>query len=99
MMAEGGFEVVWTSEGPWGNGRDPTNIQRQAYTSDGLPSGPQLEVSTSGGGGLPEMSMNRDGDFVATWSSDCIRGRIFRSTIFSDGFESGDANAWSLWAR
>jgi len=40
--------------------------------------------------------MNRHGDFVATWGVDGfhIRARIFRNTLFVDGFESGDLWAW-----
>jgi hypothetical protein len=100
VIPGGGFEVLWDSEGSFGDDNDSTSIQRQAYSPDGSPSGSQLQVNTTihGGQGFPEVSMNHGGDFVAIWghSGGYIRGRAFRGTIFSDGFEIGDWSAWSL---
>ena len=101
VMTGGAFEVAWQSVGSYGNDNDGPSIQRQTFAPDGSPSGPQLQVNTTIEGGqiYPELSMNLDGDFVAIWSHQggYIRGRAFRSTILSDGFESGDTSAWSLW--
>jgi len=100
VMDGGAFEVVWSS---YGSPADPDHwsIQRQAFTSDGGPSGGQGQVNTTvvyTQGGAPGLSMSRHGDFVATWGVDGfhIRARIFRNTLFIDGFESGDTSLWSV---
>jgi hypothetical protein len=100
MLAGESCEVVWSSEGSFGDDDDGWSVQRQAFAADGSPSGGQLQVNTTIAGGqyYAELSMNRDGDFAAIWTHGglSIRGRTFRSTLFSDGFELGNPNAWSL---
>jgi len=101
IMTGGAFEVVWQSDGSFGDD-DDTSIQRQAFASDASPRGPQLQVNTTTPGrqSRPDTSTNLDGDLMTIWTHAPhfdvpIWGRIFRSTVFADDFESGDRGAWS----
>jgi hypothetical protein len=99
IMDGGAFEIIWLSDGSSGD-PDHWSIQRRAFASDGTPIGAQEEFNTTiiGAGERPsEMSMNRNGDFVAAWDAWAfeVRARIYRNTLFVDGLESGGLSAWS----
>jgi len=101
VMAGGAFEVLWDSVGSPGDDWDYTSVQRRAFTSDGAPAADQEQVNTMivGGQGGADLAMTPHGDFVAVWSSSgwpCARSRLYRSTFFVDGFETGNVSVWSV---
>jgi hypothetical protein len=99
MMADGRFEVVWTSDGSPGDDDSSTSIQRQPFAAGGGRIGGQLQVNTVTRlqQREPDIAMNADGDFVVVWddTDTGLRGRIYRLPLLADGFESGDTSAWS----
>ena len=99
-MADGSFEVVWTSDGSPGDDDSSESIQRQAFDADGGMVGSQLQVNTTTylSQWAPDIDTTPEGDLIVVWDSygDGLRGRIFRHPVFTDGFESGDTSAWSV---
>jgi hypothetical protein len=97
-MDGGAFEVLWTSEGSPG-APDQWSVERRPFAPNGTLAGDQSSVSASlVSGTLPaDAAMNRHGDAVAAWSASApeVRARIFRTTLFVDGFETGGTSAWS----
>jgi len=69
--ADGGFVVVWESNGSAGSDADGYSIQGQRYTSDGSPLGGQFQVNgyTTQNQNDASVAMDADGDFVVTWES------------------------------
>jgi hypothetical protein len=69
--ADGGFVVVWVSNGSSGTDADAISIQGQRYASDGatLDSEFQVNVYTTGFQNWPHVAAEADGDFVVTWMS------------------------------
>jgi len=98
-MADGRFEVVWTSDGSPGDDDSFRSVQRQAFDASGGTVGSQLQVNTTTylSQWAPDIATTPDGDFIVVWQSseNGLRGRIFRQTLLADGFESGDTSAWS----
>jgi hypothetical protein len=97
VMNGGAFEIAWTSRGTeW-------SVQRQAFAADGAPTGSQQQVNTTTIGWSflrSQLSMNRHGDFVVVWDGGwTIRARIFRNTLFADGFETWGPHGLEGWAR
>ena len=102
----GGFLVVWYSEGSPSSDRLLGSIQGRRYASDGRATHEQFQVNTytTNHQSDPALSIGPDGSFVAVWygsgsggtdsSSFSIQGKRF-PLLFADGFESGDASAWS----
>lgn len=69
-LAEGGFVVVWQSDGSYGT--DPAaSIQGQRYASDGSPLGGQFQVNTYTASlqRSPTVAAFLSGDFVVVWHS------------------------------
>ncbi len=104
---EGDFVVVWESR-RLGIPGERNSVRGQFFTSSGIPAGAELLISsyTSGDPEFPTVAMAPNGDFVVVWDSYgsegtdsdgwSIQGRRFAGPeIFADGFESGDASAWS----
>jgi len=59
------------------------------FDAGGALAGDEFQVNTTVAGSQmnPDLSTSRSGDIIVAW--DCslsIRGRAFRSTVFSDGF-------------
>lgn len=97
----GNFVVAWTSD--LQDGSD-NGVFGQRYDTVGNPVGEEFQVNvfTTDGQTGSSVTARGTGDFVVTWSSylqdgssDGVFGRLF-STIFADGFESGDAAAWDV---
>ncbi|MCH9647719.1 MAG: hypothetical protein K0U98_05730 [Deltaproteobacteria bacterium] len=100
----GTFLVFWSNI--FSNGSGPRLVARQ-FDSTGMPLGDAVLISspnelTTGGIRL-SIPRGRATGF-AVWRSDGgqggnqfdVYGRRFGLSLFSDGFESGDASAWSL---
>lgn len=98
IMDGDAFEVFWTSEGSPGD-PDQWSVERRPFAPDGTPAGDQSSVSTGPVlGTLPaDAAMNHNGDAVASWNASApeVRARIFRTTLFVDGFETGSISQWS----
>jgi hypothetical protein len=73
MDNQGNFVIVWQS-GRWtGSGQDGSSygIYGQRYNSTGEPNGSEFRVNTftTGNQRFAAVAMDRDGDFVVTWTS------------------------------
>jgi len=100
VLAEGSFLVAWTGPLPAGG----FGAQARWYDPDGMAPDIEFRVGTVDGGNPSSVAVAsaQNRNLVATWSSNVqdgsgngIQGRRFVTPIFSDGFESGDAAAWS----
>jgi hypothetical protein len=69
--ADGGFVVVWRSQGSSGTDTNSSSIQSQRYASDGSLQGAQFQVNTytTSDQAYPEVAAGADGDFVVVWQS------------------------------
>jgi len=98
-MADGSFEVVWSSDGSPGDDDSYRSVQGQAFDASGGMVGSQLQVNTTTyySQWAPDIDMTPQGDLIVVWNSSAngLRGRILRQLAFADGFESGDTSAWS----
>jgi hypothetical protein len=72
LDSDGDFVIVWTSHGSTGTDNDYGSIQGQLYNSDGDPQGSHFQVNTyiTSYQEHPTVSLDDDGNFVATWVSD-----------------------------
>jgi hypothetical protein len=70
-LANGGFVVVWHSEGSGGDDSDLTSVQAQRFGSDGSPAGGQFQINvyTTSSQFRPSVSPVADGGFVVAWVS------------------------------
>jgi hypothetical protein len=92
MDAAGDFVVVWSSYRQDGSGY---GIYGQRYDATGVRKGNEFHVSTytSDHQASPSVSMDDDGDFVVTWTSDGQDGSgsgIFAKRYNSAGAEQGE---------
>lgn len=104
---DGGFFVVWQSEGSEDGDSSLTSVQARLYASDGAPHGDQFQVNsyTTNQQRNAAVAMDSAGHLVVVWESNgsdngdssltSIQGQRLGTEIFADGFESGDASAWS----
>ena len=106
---QGGFIVIWESEGSAGTDTSNLSIQGQFFDATGAPVGSQFQVNsyTDNKQHQPSVSaIDREGNFVVVWesygsfgtdsSSYSIQGQRFASrAVHVDSFESGDLSAWS----
>ena len=99
--ADGDFLVVWESSGQDGSGY---GVIGRRFDAEGAPLGDEriVNVHTDGGQERPAVAVGADGRFMVAWESygqDGSYGGIFARggvpPLFADGFESGDACAWS----
>lgn len=107
VQKDSSFLVAWQSETSAGTDSDADSIQLQWYAADGSPRGGELQVNsfTPGEQEEPNLALSRNGDAVVVWESTqsggtdsdagSIQARWFMTTLFLDGFESGDTSAWS----
>lgn len=107
VQTDGSFIVAWQSESSAGTDNDADSIQLQWFAADGSPRGGELQVNTHTPGEQeePAIALSPNGDFVVVWESTSsagtdtdagsIHARRFMTTLFLDGFESGDTSAWS----
>ncbi|MEM9427952.1 MAG: hypothetical protein AAGA32_00440 [Pseudomonadota bacterium] len=72
-LADGGFVIVWESDGQDGDG---LGIYAQRYAADGSPVGGEVLVNTTTaeGQGNPSVASLTDGGFVVTWESELQDG-------------------------
>ena len=75
-VANGGFVVVWFSNGSSGTDTSYSSIQGQRYASDGSKQGAQFQVNTftTGYQLRPSVAADTGGDFVVVWESDGSSG-------------------------
>ena len=98
----GRFVVVWSSENQDGS---DFGVFGQRFDADGTSKGSELQVNsyTTSNQHFPAVTAGGPGDFVVVWHSygqdgsyDAVIARqMQRFLAFSDGFEQGDACAWS----
>ena len=69
MDASGNFVVTWSSPDSSGSG-----VFAQRFDATGVAQGGEFQVNTTGAGSqlLSTVAMDRDGEFVITWSSDSL---------------------------
>ncbi len=75
--SNGGFVVVWQSDGSLGNDQSGTSIQARRFAANGTPLGPvefQVNTYTPFGQHSPVAAMTPDGKFVIAWTSDVTNG-------------------------
>jgi D-aminopeptidase len=71
MDPDGGFLVVWQSNGSSGTDTSGFSIQGQRYEADGVPTGGEFQVNayTTSGQFVPVAAMDVDGSFAVVWES------------------------------
>lgn len=71
MGSEGGFVVVWMSDGSYGQDTGSRSIQGQRYSPDGAPVGAQFQVNSQTTGDQRDAAVDvaGDGTFVVVWDS------------------------------
>lgn len=89
---DGNFIITWDSYG--GQDGDSTGVFAQRYNADGSPNGSEFQVNTftTGFQGEPDVAVDRDGDFIITWTSDGQDGDalgIFAQYYNADGSPNG----------
>lgn len=100
--ALGDFVVTWHSA----QDGDSRSVHGQQFSSDGTPWSDELQVNTytTGGQWMPAVAAQTLDTFVVAWQSEGQDGDgngVFAqrfgtlSTLFRDGFESGDTVAWT----
>jgi hypothetical protein len=97
----GNFLVTWTGFGEQGYGYD---VFGQRFDASGAPLGSEFRINSYTTDSQNSSSVARagTGGFVVSWSSNAqdgsyggIFGQRVTSGLFADGFEAGDACAWS----
>jgi len=75
-VPDGGFVLVWTSDGSNGSDTSLSSIQGQAFDADGLPLGGEFQVNsyTTSTQGMPAIDAEPGGGFVVAWRSDGSAG-------------------------
>ncbi len=88
MESDGGFTVVWTSDGPTGSDTDQSSVRGQRYGSDGSALGGEFQVNTytTERQGAPSVAIDGEGDFVVVWTS-----------YGSNGTDSSDRSVQGQW--
>lgn len=88
-LTDGGFVVLWQSEGQDGDG---DGIFGQRYDADGVAIDGEFQVNTTTAGAqiTPQVSALQDGGFIVTWasfSSDMTDSEIYSRIYQSNGFD------------
>ncbi len=106
LDTEGNYVVAWASLGSDGTDTSSWSVQGQRFTSNGSPLGDEFQVNsyTSIYQRRPVLAVGPNGTFVVVWESygsygtdtsqASIQAQLFATSIFADGFESGDTSAW-----
>ena len=68
-LADGGFVVVWSSNGSYGSDDYSTSVQARPFDSNGLPTGGQFQVNTytTTNEQAGTVAATSAGDFLVTW--------------------------------
>ena len=97
--SNGGFVVVWTSDGPASTDPFGTSIQGQLFDSSGATDGDQFQVNsyTTSSQGVPAVATDSNGNLVVVWVSvgssgtdsdgTSIQGQLFDSSGATVGGE------------
>ncbi len=106
-VPSGGFVVSWSSSESDGTDDDQRSVRARLFDEQWSPQGDDWQVNqyTTSWQQRSRVAVDR-GHFVVSWQSDGSAGsdadgysvqarRYTFSSIFSDGFESGDTSAWS----
>jgi len=97
----GNFVVAWQNLGQEGS---TWGVLGQRFNSAGSPVGSEFQVNTytTDNQFVPAVAADGSGNFVVAWQSGLqdgsqygVFGKRVRISIFSDGFDVGDACAWS----
>ena len=74
--ADGGFVVVWESDGSAGSDSSSFSVQGQRYDASGAAVGGEFQVNTftTSYQVRPSVALDADGDFVVVWTSDGSAG-------------------------
>ncbi|MBI5790411.1 MAG: DUF4347 domain-containing protein [Rhodocyclales bacterium] len=85
---DGGYVVVWASDGQDGSGY---GIYGQRFAANGSKAGEEFRVNgtTLVDQLRPDVAVAPDGDFVVTWRSDAGSGGIFSQRFAADGTRIG----------
>ena len=106
LDTEGNYVVAWASLGSDGTDTSSWSVQGQRFTSNGSPLGDEFQVNsyTSIYQRRPALAVGPNGTFVVVWESygsygtdtsqASIQAQLYATSIFADGFESGDTSAW-----
>ena len=106
LDTEGNYVVAWASLGSDGTDTSSWSVQGQRFTSNGSPLGDEFQVNsyTSIHQRRPALAVGPNGTFVVVWESygsygtdtsqASIQAQLYATSIFADGFESGDTSAW-----
>lgn len=109
MVPDGGFVIAWNSARSTGGDESYNSIQAREYDAQGAPRGGEFQVNTyTTDSQIYPTVRSHDGGFVVAWTSlgsfgDDTSGwsaqaRRYSTSLFSDGFESGDTTGWSAAA-
>lgn len=96
VQPDGGFVVVWSSEGSYGDDTSSSSIQMRQVDAMGVPQGPEIQVNsaTTAGQYSPAIGGFADGSFLVVWTDRSnalanadIRGQRFDAAVQHTGPE------------
>ncbi len=98
-----GLMVAWSDSYSTQTDTDGRSIHGRYYSSSGAAVGSQFQINTFTTGDQQRPSIAGASDhFIVVWDSEgidgdglSVQGQLHGSSIFADGFESGDTSAWS----
>ncbi len=93
------FLATWRSPVSTGTDSDDDSIQARFFPAGGDPAEPFFQVNsyTTGEQERPAVAGDGKGRFLVIWREPTIRGQFLATTsVFADGFESGDTTAWPI---
>jgi len=109
LTPDGRFVIGWHSFGSFGNDFSNASVQLRGFDAGGAPFANELQANTyvTDNQHFAALTADGRGGLVAAWesygspgddqNSSSIQARRFSlDLLFADGFESGDAGAWSL---
>ncbi|KAB2966653.1 MAG: hypothetical protein F9K18_05290 [Thermoanaerobaculia bacterium] len=71
-VSQGGFVVVWRSDGSFGTDTSGSSVQARRFDASGTPLGSEFQVNsyTTNYQGYPAVAADSQGNFVVAWISD-----------------------------
>lgn len=89
VLANGGFAVIWESEGQDGSG---TGILARFFDADGTPATDELQINQTTAGNQFDLDAAQlpNGDIVISWTSDGPLSTIQARSLSADGTFLGD---------
>ena len=108
FLPDGRFVIGWHSYGSFGNDTSNASVQLRGFSAAAVPFAAEIQANTyvSDNQRFPALTADGRGGLVAAWesygspgddqNSSSIQARRFSlDLLFLDGFESGNAGAWS----